>query len=84
MEKSDRPEIAGSDGILLLDTFDEPARLLMESFDKAGFRGEIIVINDGGFLPENVKSLFRCYCDADKTEDASGNPEHLRQRVACG
>ena len=82
MEKSDRPEIAGSDGILLLDTFDEPARLLMESFDKAGFRGEIIVINDGGFLPENVKSLFRWFCYDDKKEDASVNTELVRRRFA--
>ena len=46
-------------GILLLDHYDEMADLLKQSFRLAGFTGPVLVLEDKGFLPLDVLSVFR-------------------------
>ncbi|MQN00658.1 MAG: accessory Sec system glycosylation chaperone GtfB [Lachnospiraceae bacterium] len=45
------------DGVLLLDSFDEQAQMLAQSFQAAGFCGPVVVIHDDGFLPDEVMSV---------------------------
>lgn len=47
--------------ILLLDNYNEESRKLHGSFKKAGFNGVVIVIEENGFLPNGVLSLFGYY-----------------------
>ena len=47
--------------ILLLDNYNEESRKLHDSFKKAGFNGVVIVIEENGFLPNGVISLFGYY-----------------------
>ncbi|MGN0242069.1 MAG: accessory Sec system glycosylation chaperone GtfB, partial [Candidatus Weimeria sp.] len=73
---------SGKNGVLILDSFDEPARLLTDSFTAAGFTGEIICVNDNGFLPDRVTSMFRWFADdmsSGKNTDVSGRPRFFDQ-----
>lgn len=56
------------EGVLLLDHYDESADMLRQSFRSSGFTGPAVVITEGGFLPDDVISLFRWFCR--DTEDA--------------
>jgi accessory Sec system glycosyltransferase GtfB len=58
-----------SQGVLLLDHYDEAAAMLSSSFRRAGFTGPVIVLADSGFLPADVISLYRCFC-----RDSEGTP----------
>ena len=49
-------------GVLLLDHYDEMAEMLRASFRASGFQGEIISLEDDGFLPEDVLSLYQWFC----------------------
>ena len=49
-------------GVLLLDHYDEMAEMLRASFRASGFQGEIVSLEDDGFLPEDVLSLYQWFC----------------------
>lgn len=51
------------EGVLLLDWWDEAATKLWISFRKAGFEGPVIVVHDQGFLPDDVISVCRWFCE---------------------
>ena len=48
-------------GLLLLDHMDDKAVLLYESFKKAGFEGVTLVVEDDGFIPDDVVGLYRYF-----------------------
>lgn len=48
-------------GLLLLDHMDDKAVLLYESFKKAGFEGVTLVVEDDGFIPDDVVGLYRFF-----------------------
>jgi accessory Sec system glycosyltransferase GtfB len=74
MAKTDSTEINPltetrvTDGVLLLDHYDEMADMLKESFRRAGFAGPVLVIEDKGFLPPDVLSVFRWFCEDHEGE----------------
>lgn len=43
---------------LLFDTFSDESRNLYESFENAGFNFTAAVIEDDGFLPDGVTSIY--------------------------
>ncbi len=49
---------AGNDAILLFDTYGQDSQDLHTSFQLAGFTGPAVVIEDDGFLPEDVMSVY--------------------------
>lgn len=51
-----------TDGVLLLDTYGEESEMLRQSFRSAGFTGPVIVIEDDGFFPEDVLSVYQYFC----------------------
>ena len=55
-------------GLLLLDHIDDKALLLYESFVKGGFSGVTLVIEDDGFIPDEMIGLYRFFLK-------KGNPE---------
>ena len=59
-----------TDGILLLDRYDEMADMLKQSFRCAGFAGPVVVIEDKGFLPPDVLSVFRWFCRNPEKEES--------------
>ena len=50
------------DAVLLLDNYGEESSMLRQSFRKAGFKGPVIVIEDDGFFPEDVISVYQFFC----------------------
>ena len=50
------------DTVLLLDNYGEESDMLRQSFRNAGFTGPVIVIEDNGFLPEDVISVYQYFC----------------------
>lgn len=50
------------DAVLLLDNYGEESDMLRQSFRNAGFTGPVIVIEDNGFLPEDVISVYQYFC----------------------
>lgn len=60
--------------ILLLDNYNEESRKLHDSFKKAGFNGIVIVIEENGFLPNGVISLFGYYYMQGTTENIRNKP----------
>ena len=48
-------------GVLLLDHYDELADALKKSFRLAGFSGPVFVISGGGFLPDDVMSVYQWF-----------------------
>lgn len=79
MEKRDQVDQRQSKGVLFLDRYDESAEMLKSSFRAAGFDGPVIVVNDAGFLPKDVHSLFRWFCaDEDGAAQRGGAPEAQR------
>lgn len=51
-----------TDTVLLLDNYAEESEMLHQSFWRAGFTGPVIVIEDDGFFPEDVISLYQYFC----------------------
>ena len=51
-----------TDTILLLDHYGEDSEMLHQSFRSSGFMGPVIVIEDDGFFPEDVISVYQYFC----------------------
>jgi len=62
-------------GILLLDHFDEKAIMLLRSMRDGGFEGPAIMIEEWGFLPEDVFSIYGYYISRPLAK-GSIDPEH--------
>ena len=73
-------------GVLLLDHYDEMAEMLRASFRASGFQGEIISLEDDGFLPEDVLSLYQWFCrdSVDSAEAAVSASADYRVSHAAG
>lgn len=68
------------DAVLLLDNYGEDSDMLHQSFRNAGFAGPVIVIEDDGFLPENVISAYQYFCgDLRKTASVPGKARFFNQ-----
>ncbi len=61
--------------VLLLDNFNEDSIMLHGSFKAAGFNGLTIVVDDSGFLPDDVTSLYRFFCGTFR----KGKPRYFNQ-----
>ena len=51
-----------TDTVLLLDNYGEESGILHQSFRRAGFTGTVIVVEDDGFFPEDVISVYQYFC----------------------
>lgn len=51
-----------TDAVLLLDNYGEKSSMLHQSFRSAGFTGPVIIIEDDGFFPEDVISVYQYFC----------------------
>lgn len=60
--------------VLLLDSYSEESVLLHQSLRRSGFDGPVIVIEDDGFLPEDVISVYQYF--SGKFE---GKPRYFNQ-----
>lgn len=58
-----------TDAVLLLDNYGEDGEMLYQSFRRAGFTGPVIVIEDDGFFPEDVISVYQYFCGDFDTSD---------------
>lgn len=68
------------DAVLLLDNYGEESSLLHQSFRNAGFKGPVIVIEDDGFFPEDVISLYQYFCgDFRKGGKTPGKARYFNQ-----
>ena len=66
--------------VLLLDNYGEESELLYLSFRKAGFAGPVIVIEDNGFLPEDVISVYQYFCgDFRNSTKVPGKARYFNQ-----
>lgn len=75
MERPGREEI-----ILLFDFFNRGSSDLFESFKNAGVACEAVVINDDGFLPEDVTNVFEYFLgDYKNCDSCSGKPLYFNQ-----
>lgn len=71
---------AMKDTVLLLDHYDERAQLLHQSFRSAGFTGPVVVIEDNGFFPEDVISVYQYFCgDFSKSGRVPGKARYFNQ-----
>lgn len=69
-----------TDTVLLLDNYGEESALLHQSFRSAGFEGPAIVIEDDGFLPEDVISVYQYFCgDFKKSDKVPGKARYFNQ-----
>ena len=59
---------SGINDVLLLDNYGEESRMLHQAFKASGFQGKVVVIEDSGFLPEDVVSVYRYFCGNFKGE----------------
>lgn len=76
MEKSDRL----MDTVLLLENYGEESELLHHSFRRAGFKGPVVVIEDNGFFPEDVISVYQYFCgDFRKSDEVPGKARFFNQ-----
>ena len=55
-------ESSGVNTVLLLDNYNEDSKMLHEAFKASGYKGKVVVIEDDGFLPDDVISLYRYFC----------------------
>ena len=66
--------------VLLLDDFGEESRMLYESMRASGFEGPVIVIEDNGFYPEDVISVYQFFCGKfEKSTKVPGKPRYFNQ-----
>lgn len=76
MEKSGGP----TDTVLLLDNYGEDSDMLRQSFQGAGFTGPVVVIEDDGFFPEDVISVYQYFCgDFGKSGKVQGKARYFNQ-----
>ncbi len=71
-EKIEKPDM--SQGVLLLERYDENGAMLKGSFRRSGFQGPVVVIEDSGFLPPDVLSVFRWFCRDSEDTPLPGVP----------
>lgn len=69
-----------TDTILLLDNYGEDSQMLHQSFRNSGFRGPVMVIEDDGFFPEDVISVYQYFSgDFAKSSAAPGKARYFNQ-----
>ena len=69
-----------TDAVLLLDNYGEDSEMLHQSFRRAGFTGSVIVIEDNGFFPKDVISVYQYFCgDFQQSEKVTGKPRFFNQ-----
>lgn len=69
-----------TDVVLLLENYGEESEMLHQSFRKAGFTGPVIVIEDDGFFPEDVISVYQYFCgDFKKSDKVPGKARYFNQ-----
>ncbi|MCI8635619.1 MAG: accessory Sec system glycosylation chaperone GtfB [Eubacterium sp.] len=69
-----------TDGVLLLNNYGEYSQMLHQSFRRGGFTGPVIVIEDDGFFPEDVISLYQYFCgDFQKNGKKPGKARYFNQ-----
>lgn len=66
----------GDEMIQLYDTYQQYSRDLHDSLSKASMTGPTVVINDDGFLPQDITSPYSYYCGM---ETGQGKPLHFNQ-----
>ena len=64
--------IKSDDIVLLLDNNSPDSQNLRASFQRAGYRCPAVVIEDDGFLPEDVMSAFGLFLGNFKGERGAG------------
>ena len=68
------------DTVLLLDNYGEDSRMLHQSFRSSGFMGPVVVIEDDGFFPEDVLSVYQYFCgDFRKSSRVPGKARYFNQ-----
>lgn len=68
------------DAVLLLDNYEEESAALHQSFRSAGFTGPVIVIEDSGFFPEDVISVYQYFCGSFRESGkAPGKARYFNQ-----
>ena len=66
--------------VLLLDNYGEESDMLRRSFRSAGFKGPVVAIEDDGFFPEDVISVYQYFCgDFQKGTAAPGKAKFFNQ-----
>lgn len=76
MEKSGRM----TDPVLLLEDYSETSHMLCQSFRSANFKGPVVVIEDDGFFPEDVISVYQYFCgDFRKGKNVPGKARYFNQ-----
>ena len=69
-----------TDTILLLDNYGEDSQMLHQSFRSSGFAGPVIVIEDDGFFPEDVISVYQYFSgDFQKSGKTPGRARYFNQ-----
>lgn len=69
-----------TDVVLLLDNYGEESGMLHQSFRRAGFTGPVIVIEDDGFFPEDVISVYQYFCgDFTESDKVPGKARYFNQ-----
>ncbi|MDO5403439.1 MAG: accessory Sec system glycosylation chaperone GtfB [Eubacteriales bacterium] len=69
-----------NDMILLCDTYSEDSRKLHESFMHAGYECPVVVIDEDGFLPEGVISVYGFFLGSfPKGKNVMGKPRYFNQ-----
>lgn len=76
-------ELIGKDDmILLFDTYGEESKKLHDSFKLSGFNPLTVVIEDDGFLPDDVQSVTGFFLgDYTKADHVSGRPLYFNEVV---
>lgn len=70
----------GNDVVLLMDTFSTESKNLLYSLRKTGCDCKAVVIEDDGFLPENVMSVYGYFLGNFKGEKGiKGSPRYFNQ-----
>ena len=68
------------DIVLLFDQYSEDSRKLHVSFQRAGYECPVLVMEDDGFLPEHVISIYGFFLgDYEKAEGILGRPRYFNQ-----
>ncbi len=69
-----------TDTVLLLENYKEDSEMLHQSFRRAGFAGPTIVIEDDGFFPEDVISVYQYFSgDFKESSKAPGKARYFNQ-----
>lgn len=69
-----------TDTVLLMDNYGETSQMLCRSFRNSGFKGPVVVIEDDGFFPEDVISVYQYFSgDFRKSSRVSGKPRYFNQ-----